>query len=81
METTMTAVETKRFSAIMSSIKMAESMMAKIAREAKKDTPAELLAKAYELDAAGDRYKAEGKLETAKFCYSRALKLAIKSGL
>jgi len=36
--------------------------------------------KAYLLDAAGDRYKAQGKLESAKACYSRALALAIKSG-
>ena len=33
------------------------------------------------LDAAGDKYKAEGKLESAKACYSRALALAIKAGV
>ena len=33
------------------------------------------------LDAAGDKYKAEGKLESAKSCYSRALALAIKAGV
>ena len=35
---------------------------------------------AHKLDAAGDRYKAQGKLETAKVCYARALALAIKAG-
>ncbi len=34
---------------------------------------------AHKLDAAGDRYKAEGKLELAKVCYSRALARAIKA--
>jgi hypothetical protein len=39
------------------------------------------LEKAISLDAAGDRYKAQGKLESAKACYSRALALAIKAGV
>ena len=39
------------------------------------------LQKAQSLDAAGDKYKAEGKLESAKFAYSRALHYAIKAGV
>ena len=39
------------------------------------------LEKAISLDAAGDRYKAQGKLESAKFAYGRALFYAIKAGI
>ena len=39
------------------------------------------LEKALSLDAAGDKYKAEGKLESAKFAYGRALFYAIKAGI
>ena len=39
------------------------------------------LEKAQSLDAAGDKYKAEGKLESAKFAYGRALHYAIKAGV
>jgi hypothetical protein len=39
------------------------------------------LEKAISLDAAGDRYKAQGKLESAKFAYARALHYAIKAGI
>ena len=34
---------------------------------------------AHKLDLAGDRYKAQGKLESAQACYSRALALATKA--
>ena len=37
------------------------------------------LEKAISLDAAGDKYKAEGKLESAKFAYSRAAAYAAKA--
>ena len=33
------------------------------------------------LDKAGDKFKAEGKLESAKVCYARALSRAIKAGI
>lgn len=39
------------------------------------------LQKAQSLDKAGDKYKAEGKLESAKFAYGRALHYAIKAGV
>jgi hypothetical protein len=39
------------------------------------------LEKALSLDAAGDRYKAQGKFESAKFAYARALEYAIKAGI
>ena len=77
----MTPVEAKRLEQILGSVKMAEAMMAKNAREAKKYTSKELLAKAVAMDEAGDRYKAQGKIESAKACYSRALTLAIKAGV
>jgi hypothetical protein len=39
------------------------------------------LQKAQSLDAVGDRYKAQGKFESAKFAYARALHYAIKAGV
>jgi hypothetical protein len=33
------------------------------------------------LDAAGDKFKSEGKFESAKACYARALARAIKAGI
>jgi len=39
------------------------------------------LEKALSLDAAGDKYKAEGKIESAKFAYRQAAKYAAKAGI
>lgn len=80
MTTTMTVVEAKRLEQIIGSIKMAEAMMAKNARTATL-TKAQTLAKLQELDAKGDKAKAEGNVEKAKFYYGYALRLATKAGI
>lgn len=76
----LTTVETKRLNQILGSVKMAEAMMAKNARLSQ-PTKQEVLAKLKELDAKGDKYKAEGNLNAAKFYYGYALRLAIKAGV
>ena len=80
MTTTMTVVETKRLEQILGSIKMAEAMMAKNARTSAL-TKAQTLAKLKELDTKGDKAKAEGNVEKAKFYYGYALRLATKAGI
>jgi hypothetical protein len=80
MTTTMTVVEAKRLDQILGSIKMAEAMMAKNARTAAL-TKAQTLAKLQELDAKGDKAKAEGNVEKAKFYYGYALRIASKAGI
>jgi hypothetical protein len=80
MTTTMTTVEAKRLDQILGSVKMAEAMMAKNARLSQ-PTKQEVLAKLKELDVKGDKAKAEGNIEKAKFYYGYALRLAIKAGV
>lgn len=72
MFTAITNTETSRLAEIM----VANGGLAKPSKEQQAKLDWEM---AHKLDAAGDRYKAEGKLETAKVCYARALKLAIKA--
>lgn len=76
----MTAIEAKRLNQILGSVKMAEAMMAKNARLSQ-PTKQEVLAKLQELDAKGDKAKAEGNVAKAKFYYGYALRIAIKSGV
>jgi hypothetical protein len=80
MTTTMTAIEAKRLEQILGSVKMAEAMMAKNAR-LYQPTKQEVLAKLKELDAKGDKAKAEGNVEKAKFYYGYALRIATKAGI
>jgi len=80
MNTTMTAVEAKRLNQIFGSVKMAEAMMAKNARVSQ-PTKQEVLAKLKELDVKGDKARAEGNVEKAKFYYGYALRLAVKAGI
>jgi hypothetical protein len=80
MEATFTAVEAKRLNQILGSVKMAEAMMAKNARLSQ-PTKQEVLAKLKELDAKGDKAKAEGNSDKAKFYYGYALRLATQAGL
>lgn len=44
-------------------------------------TKAQILAKAQELDAKGDKAKAEGNVAKAKFYYGYALRLVTKAGI
>lgn len=44
-------------------------------------TKAQALAKAQELDAKGDKAKAEGNVAKAKFYYAYALRLVTKAGI
>ncbi len=44
-------------------------------------TKAQVLAKAQELDAKGDKAKADGNLDKAKFYYGYALRLVTQAGI
>jgi hypothetical protein len=72
MFTAITNTEASRLAEIM----VANGGLAKPSKEKQIELDWEM---AHKLDAAGDRYKAEGKLELAKVCYSRALARAIKA--
>jgi len=65
-----TALNPVEFAAVMS----VGRPMATLAANAKSD-----LEMALALDAAGDKFKAEGKLESAKACYARAAARFAKS--
>ena len=80
MQTTMTTVEAKRLEQILGSVALAERMSANIARKSAL-TKEQTLAKVKELDAKGDKAKAEGNVAKAKFYYGYALRLVIKAGI
>ena len=76
----LSTVEAKRLEQILGSVALAERMSANIARKSAL-TKAQALAKAQELDAKGDKAKAEGNVDKAKFYYGYALRIVIKAGI
>ena len=76
----LSTVEAKRLEQILGSVALAERMSANIARKSAL-TKAQALAKIQELDAKGDKAKAEGNVAKAKFYYGYALRIVIKAGI
>lgn len=75
-----TTVEAKRLEQILGSVALAERMSANVHRQYDL-TKTQTLSKLQELDAKGDKAKAEGNVAKAKFYYGYALRLATKAGI